>query len=138
MQIRDWLHVTDHCEAIKCVLERGKIGETYCIGGNNEQPNLHIVHRICDLVDQRLGQAAGTARNQIRHVEDRPGHDRRYAIDANKIQQELGWRPRFEFDSVLPSVVDWYMDSREWVDNIRSGEYLRFYDEQYGKRLGEK
>ena len=96
-QVRDWLHVRDHCEALRAVLERGGVGQTYCIGGNNEQPNIAIVEQVCDLVDARLGRPQGSSRGLIRNVQDRPGHDRRYAIDAGKIERELGWKPRFEF-----------------------------------------
>jgi len=135
MQVRDWLHVQDHCEALRIVLERGTIGQTYCIGGHNEQPNLRIVQIVCDLVDQRLARTPGTARNLIRHVEDRPGHDRRYAINADKMRSEFGWVPRFEFTRALGDVVDWYLSNDHWVSAIRSGEYLRFYEKQYAGRL---
>jgi dTDP-glucose 4,6-dehydratase len=135
LQVRDWLHVGDHCDALLGVLERGAVGETYCIGGGNQQPNLEIVTTICDLVDERLARPAGTARRLIRHVADRPGHDRRYAIDARKIAREIGWRPRRELTSALSEVVDWYLTHGEWVGMIRSGEYRRFYTEQYGDRL---
>lgn len=135
MQVRDWLHVQDHCEALRVVLERGTVGETYCIGGHNEQPNLRIVQTICDLLDERLGRAPGTTRKSIRHVEDRPGHDRRYAIDADKMRREFGWAPRFEFTRALGEVVDWYLAHSDWVRAIRSGEYLRFYEQQYARRL---
>jgi dTDP-glucose 4,6-dehydratase len=135
MQIRDWLHVVDHCEAVRLVLEKGRVGETYCIGGDNELANITIVERICDLIDERTGRQPGASRRLIRHVEDRPGHDRRYAIDAGKIRAELGWRPRLAFESALADVVDWYLENRAWVETIRSGEYLRFYEDQYGGRL---
>ena len=134
-QIRDWLHVQDHCEALRAVLERGSVGQTYCIGGNNEQPNIAIVEQVCDLVDDRLGRPQGTGRALIRYVQDRPGHDRRYAIDAGKIERELGWKPRFEFGDGLGEIVDWYLSHRDWVEAIRSGEYLRYYKEQYAHRL---
>ena len=135
LQVRDWLHVRDHCEALRVILERGIAGETYCIGGNNEQPNIRIVETICDLVDQRVGRPEGTARRLVRHVEDRPGHDRRYAIDANKLKSELGWSPRFEFQTALSDVVDWYLSHDLWVATIRSGEYLGFYAQQYAHRI---
>jgi dTDP-glucose 4,6-dehydratase len=134
-QVRDWLHVVDHCEALALVLARGRPGETYCIGGANERANIDLVQHLCDLVDARLGRPAGTARRLIRHVEDRPGHDRRYAINAGKIGRELGWRPRFAFEAALGDVVDWYLEHRDWVDAIRSGDYRTFYDRQYGRRL---
>lgn len=135
LQIRDWLHVHDHCEALRAVLERGVAGETYCIGGNNQQANLHIVETICDLVDERLGRQRGAARQLIRHVEDRPGHDRRYAIDAAKMQRELGWSPRSEFTAALAEVVDWYLTHDQWISTIRSGDHMRFYEQQYSRRL---
>ena len=138
MQIRDWLHVEDHCEALLTVLDKGRLGETYCIGGNNEQANINIVHLICDLVENRLGLSRGTSRNLIRHVEDRLGHDRRYAIDARKIEQELGWSPRFNFEAALTEVVDWYLEQKDWISSIRTGEYLKFYEKQYGQRLKEE
>jgi len=109
MQVRDWLHVQDHCEALRMVLDQGVIGQTYCIGGHNEQPNLHIVQTVCDLVDQRLGRQAGTARKLIRHVEERPGHDRRYSINAGKMRSQLGWAPRFDFTRALGEAVDWFL-----------------------------
>jgi len=117
------------------VIERGVDGETYCIGGSNQQTNLHVLQRICDLVDQRLGRCSGTAPALICRVDDRLGHDRLYAIDASKIRRQLGWAPRFEFESALGDVVDWYHTNDEWVRTIRSGEYLRFYEQQYGHRL---
>ena len=135
MQVRDWLHVQDHCEALQIVLDRGVVGETYCVGGDNQQPNLRIVETICDLVDQRLSRPRGTARALLRHVVDRPGHDRRYAIDAGKLRREFGWAPRFEFHSALGDVVDWYLAHGEWIQAIRSGDYLRFYEQQYAQRL---
>ncbi len=135
MQVRDWLHVQDHCEALRLVLKKGAPGETYCIGGANEQPNLNIVHLVCDLVDARLSRAPNTSRALIRHVTDRLGHDRRYAIDIAKIRRELGWTPRFAFEAALGDTVDWYLSNRAWIESIRSGEYLRFYEEQYSRRL---
>lgn len=135
LQIRDWLHVQDHCEALYALLDRGLAGATYCIGGNNELANLRIVETLCDLVDARLKRPDGTARRLIRHVEDRPGHDRRYAIDAGKMRRELGWEPRQEFNAALAAVVDWYLAHESWVTSIRSGEYLQFYEQQYARRL---
>jgi dTDP-glucose 4,6-dehydratase len=135
LQVRDWLHVDDHCDALLQVLERGTVGETYCIGGGNQRPNIALVETICDLVDGRLKRPAGTARRSIRHVADRPGHDRRYAIDNRKIGHELGWRPRRDLAGALPEVVDWYLDHGDWHEAIRSGEYRHFYAEQYRERL---
>ena len=116
LQIRDWLHVQDHCDALLAVLDRGTPGQTYCIGGNNERTNLSVVETICDVVDAELGRRPGTARALIRHVKDRPGHDRRYAIDCSRMQRELGWTPRRKFDSSLAEAVRWYLAHREWVD----------------------
>lgn len=135
LQTRDWLHVQDHCDALRLVLERGSVGETYCIGGGDIPTNLDIVTTVCDLVDKRLERRPGTARALIRHVEDRPGHDRRYAVDSRKIRRELGWSPHRTLAATLPEIVDWYLTNRDWVATIRSGEYLRFYHEQYGRRL---
>ena len=131
---RDWLHVEDHCEALLLVIQGGKPGETYAIGGENERPNLEIVRQLCTVVDKFLGQAPGTAAKLIQHVKDRPGHDRRYAINPAKMRSELGWRPRRNFDNSLRDVVQWYLDHREWAEAIRSGEYKEFYDRQYGGR----
>jgi dTDP-glucose 4,6-dehydratase len=133
-QVRDWLHVEDHCEALLAVLERGVPGETYVAGGNNERANLDVVHGICDAVDALEGRAAGATRKLIRHVTDRPGHDRRYAIDAGKIRRELGWSPRHVFERSLPALVSWYRGHKAWADDIRSGQYLHYYAQQYGKR----
>jgi dTDP-glucose 4,6-dehydratase len=135
LQQRDWLHVHDHCEALQAVLERGVVGETYCIGGGDQRVNLDVVMLICDLVDARLSRPARTSRRLIRHVTDRPAHDRRYAIDATKTRRELDWRPRRALEAALPSVVDWYVANTSWVDAIRTGEYLRYYQQQYGQRL---
>ena len=135
LQVRDWLHVQDHCAALLAVVERGVAGETYCIGGNNQQRNLAVVETICDLVDQQLGRKPGTARGLIRHVTDRPGHDRRYSIDCNKARRELGWTPQHTFQSALAEVVQWYLANAGWVDAIRSGEYMQFYERQYRHRL---
>jgi dTDP-glucose 4,6-dehydratase len=135
LQVRDWLHVADHCDALLTILEAGKAGETYLIGGKNERNNLEMVHRICDAVDAVAARPNGTARALIKHVADRPGHDRRYAIDASKLRRELGWSPRHTFDAALPDLVRWYKEHKPWADDIRSGHYLKFYEEQYGKRL---
>jgi dTDP-glucose 4,6-dehydratase len=135
MQVRDWLFVQDHCEALLAVISKGEPGQTYCVGGNNEQTNIALVHRICDLVDLQTGRIAGTSRQLIRHVHDRPGHDRRYAINNDKMRRELGWRPRHEFEATLPKVVEWYLNNIDWINRIRTGEYRRFYAEQYASRL---
>lgn len=133
--IRDWLYVMDHCEAIVKVLEKGMLGETYNIGGNEERQNIDIVHFLCDLLDERLERSAATSsRKLIRFVTDRPGHDRRYAIDATKIRKKLGWSPRFRFEEALEATVDWYMTHMEWVESVRSGEYRKWIEINYGNR----
>ncbi|MFZ5632075.1 MAG: dTDP-glucose 4,6-dehydratase [Bacillota bacterium] len=124
-QIRDWIHVQDHCEALLAVLERGKAGQAYNIGGNNELTNLEVVQMICDQVDRVTGNPPGTSRKLIRHVADRPGHDRRYAVDSSKLQGELGWRPRYRLDTFLPELIQWYMDHKDWVDAVRTYEDSR-------------
>jgi dTDP-glucose 4,6-dehydratase len=135
LQVRDWLHVQDHCAALLATLERGVAGQTYCLGGGNQLLNLSVVETICDLVDRQLGRQPGTARGLIRHVADRPGHDRRYSIDCRKAQRELGWTPQHTFETALADVVQWYLANTGWVDAIRSGEYMQFYERQYRHRL---
>ncbi|MCU0708046.1 MAG: dTDP-glucose 4,6-dehydratase [Pirellula sp.] len=125
LNVRDWLFVEDHCRAISMVLENGRLGNTYNIGGDSERSNIHIVHSICDLVDEFLGREAGTSRKLIRFVQDRPGHDRRYAIDATKIQSELGWKPSVYLEEGLRKTVQWYLNERSWVDRVSSGDYRR-------------
>jgi len=133
--VRDWLYVIDHCEALIRVLESGKPGETYNIGGGTEKQNIEIVHRLCDLMDKRLERKKdNSSHNLIQFVSDRPGHDRRYAIDASKIRSELGWSPRFTFDIALEETVEWYMNHMEWVEYIMSGEYQNWIEANYSKR----
>lgn len=133
-QIRDWLYVGDHCAAIRRVLEGGRLGEVYNIGGWNEMPNLTIVHTLCDLLDAARPKSSGSYRDQITYVTDRPGHDRRYAIDARKIERELGWRPAETFDSGIRKTVQWYLDNAEWVAHVTSGAYRQWTDTNYGNR----
>jgi dTDP-glucose 4,6-dehydratase len=123
--VRDWLFVDDHCRAITAVLERGRLGQTYNIGGDSERSNLQIVLGICDLVDEFLKREPGSSRNLIRYVKDRPGHDRRYAIDASKIQSELGWKPTLQLEEGLRKTVGWYLNEKSWVDRVSSGAYRR-------------
>ncbi|MES2878616.1 MAG: dTDP-glucose 4,6-dehydratase [Pseudomonadota bacterium] len=132
-QIRDWLYVTDHCSAIRRVLEAGQLGEVYNIGGWNEKPNLDIVHIVCALLDELKPRADGKPyKDQITYVTDRPGHDRRYAIDARKIEQQLGWRPVETFESGIRKTVQWYLNNPEWVANVQSGGYRDWVAQQYG------
>jgi len=130
-QVRDWLYVSDHCTAIRRVLEAGKPGETYNIGGWNEKTNLSVVHTLCDLLDQLQPKASGSYRDQIKYVTDRPGHDRRYAIDARKIEKELGWKPAETFETGLRKTVAWYLGNDEWVAQVQSGDYLKWVALQY-------
>jgi dTDP-glucose 4,6-dehydratase len=135
-QIRDWLYVKDHCSAIRRVLEAGQLGETYNVGGWNEKPNLHVVHTICSILDQ-LRPKAGAAgaenkyASQITYVKDRPGHDRRYAIDASKLERELGWRPAETFETGIQKTVQWYLDNQEWTEGVLSGSYRDWVKKQY-------
>jgi dTDP-glucose 4,6-dehydratase len=136
--VRDWLFVGDHCAAIRTVLERGRAGETYNIGGNSEKKNLDVVHTICDLVDEMSpNPAIGPRRKLLTFVQDRPGHDRRYAIDATKISRELGWGPAEQFESGLRRTVQWYLDNLAWVENVRTGAYLQWIEQNYGERLAQ-
>ena len=131
-QIRDWLYVKDHCAAIRCVLAQGRLGETYNVGGWNEMPNLDIVHTVCDLLDELKPRADSFSyRTQIAFVTDRPGHDRRYAIDASKIHRELGWRPAETFASGIRKTVQWYLDNPDWVAQVQSGAYRDWVAKQY-------
>ena len=132
MQVRDWLYVKDHCSAIRCVLEGGRLGETYNVGGWNEKPNLEIVRTVCALLDELRPRSDGQPyASQITYVKDRPGHDRRYAIDARKIERELGWKPAETFESGIRKTVQWYLDHPEWVTNVQSGSYRQWVQAQY-------
>jgi len=129
--VRDWLYVRDHCSAIREVLARGRLGETYNVGGWNEKTNLDVVHTLCDLLDELKPRAAGSYRDQISFVKDRPGHDRRYAIDARKLEQELGWKPAETFETGLRKTVQWYLDNQAWVQDVVSGDYRNWVAKQY-------
>ncbi|WP_406821282.1 dTDP-glucose 4,6-dehydratase [Pseudomonas sp. KnCO4] len=132
-QIRDWLYVKDHCSAIRRVLEAGQVGEVYNVGGWNEMPNLGIVQRVCELLDELRPRADGQPyANQISFVTDRPGHDRRYAIDARKIERELGWKPAETFESGIRKTVAWYLANQQWVDGVMNGSYRDWVAQQYG------
>ncbi|MFC0350949.1 dTDP-glucose 4,6-dehydratase [Undibacterium danionis] len=133
-QVRDWLYVSDHCAAIRRVLEAGRPGETYNIGGWNEKTNMNVVHSICDLLDELQPKVSGSYRDQIRHVKDRPGHDKRYAIDARKIERELGWKPAESFETGLRKTVSWYLANDAWTEQVLSGEYKNWIDLQYQEK----
>ena len=136
-QVRDWLYVKDHCSAIRRVLEAGALGETYNVGGWNEKTNLNIVHTVCDLLDEMAPRAqGGSYREQITHVKDRPGHDRRYAIDARKIERELGWKPAETFDTGIRKTIAWYLANEAWVRDVQSGGYRDWVAAQYGAQGG--
>ncbi len=133
--VRDWLYVEDHAKAIDLVFHKGKIGETYNIGAENEWRNIDLVHKIGQIVDELLGRPQGYYEKFITFVKDRPGHDFRYALDTTKIRTELGWKPTTSFEDALKHTIKWYLTNKEWVNRVRSGEYAKYYQEQYGERL---
>jgi dTDP-glucose 4,6-dehydratase len=134
--VRDWIYVEDHCEALLTVLEKGNPGESYNIGGNCEKQNKEIVHLICDILDDKLGILNDQPRRSlIRYVADRPGHDRRYAVDTRKIQQDLGWKPNVSFEEGIQRTIEWYLNHPKWIQEILNGTYMDYYKEQYGARL---
>lgn len=128
---RDWLYVLDHARAIKLVFEKGRKKETYNIGGFNEWQNLDLVNLLCNVMDRKLGREEGTSQDLITYVKDRPGHDKRYAIDATKINKELDWKPSVTFEEGLEKTIDWYLTNEEWLKNVTSGEYENYYEKQY-------
>ncbi len=132
--VRDWLWVEDHVNAIDLIYHSGKTGETYNIGGNNEWKNIDLVKQLCRIMDIKLGRAKGESEKLITFVKDRAGHDLRYAIDSGKLQKELGWSPSLQFEEGLEKTVDWYLKNEKWLNNITSGEYQKYYDNQYVKR----
>lgn len=132
--VRDWLYVNDHARAIDTIFHTGKQGEKYNIGGFNEWKNIDIVHLLCGLMDKKLNRAPGDSAKLITYVKDRAGHDLRYAIDATKLNKELGWTPSLQFEEGLEKTVDWYLKNQEWVKEITSGDYQKYYNEQYNKR----
>jgi dTDP-glucose 4,6-dehydratase len=134
MNVRDWLYVADHCAAIRTVLEQGRPGEIYNVGGWNEMPNIEIVKTVCALLDEMRPDPAGSYARLVTYVKDRPGHDRRYAIDASKIHRELGWKPAETFDTGIRKTVRWYLDNMAWVERVASGAYRKWVDENYGER----
>jgi dTDP-glucose 4,6-dehydratase len=134
-QIRDWLYVKDHCSAIRRVLEAGRVGEVYNVGGWNEKPNLDVVHTLCVILDELSPRADGKPyKDQITYVKDRPGHDRRYAIDAGKIERELGWKPAETFETGIRKTVQWYLDNQDWVSHVQSGDYRKWVEKNYAGR----
>ena len=134
-QIRDWLYVKDHCGAIRRVLEAGRVGETYNVGGWNEKANLDVVHTLCTILDELSPRSDGKPyKAQITYVKNRPGHDRRYAIDASKIERELGWKPAETFETGIRKTVQWYLDNQAWVAKVTSGSYRQWLDRNYGAR----
>ena len=134
-QVRDWLYVKDHCAAIREVLARGRVGETYNVGGWNEKPNLEIVHTVCALLDEMCPDAAGPYKRRITYVTDRPGHDRRYAIDARKLERELGWKPAETFETGIRKTVRWYLDHADWIARVQSGAYRDWVATHYADRV---
>jgi dTDP-glucose 4,6-dehydratase len=135
LQIRDWIYVKDHCAAILEILNRGRIGETYCIGGGNEKTNIEIVQTICDILDDLHPRADGNSyTSQIAHVTDRPGHDRRYAINFDKLKHELGWVPRQPFKTDLRETVQWYLSNQEWINGVMKENYTDWIDLNYSGR----
>ncbi|MBS1916837.1 MAG: dTDP-glucose 4,6-dehydratase [Bacteroidetes bacterium] len=132
--VRDWLYVDDHARAIDTIFHNGKIGEKYNVGGFNEWKNIDIVHLLCRIMDKKLNRAEGESAKLITFVKDRPGHDLRYAIDATKLNKELGWKPSLQFEEGLEKTVDWYLKNEDWVNDVTSGNYQKYYEQQYAKR----
>lgn len=132
--VRDWLYVLDHARAIDVIFHNGKDGETYNIGGNNEWTNIDLIYLLCKIMDKKLNRPTGTSEKLITFVKDRAGHDLRYAIDSSKLQRELGWSPSLQFEEGLEKTVDWYLANEEWLQNVVSGEYEKFYQKQYVQR----
>jgi dTDP-glucose 4,6-dehydratase len=132
---RDWLYVKDHARAIDAIFHKGKVSDTYNIGGFNEWQNIELVKLLCKMMDEKLGNSPGTSDVLITYVKDRPGHDKRYAIDATKISNELGWKPSVTFEQGLRETIDWYLQNQDWLKHVTTGEYQRYYEDQYHHRL---
>ncbi len=132
--VRDWLWVNDHARAIDVIFHQGKTGETYNIGGHNEWKNIDLIKLLCKIMDKKLGRPEGTSEQLITYVKDRAGHDKRYAIDATKLKNELGWEPSLQFEEGLEKTVDWYLENEDWLNNVTSGEYQNYYEKQYHQR----
>jgi len=131
VNVRDWLYVKDHASAIDQIFHNGKLGETYNIGGHNEWKNIDLINELCKQMDDKLGREKGSSENLITYVTDRAGHDHRYAIDASKIQKELGWKPSLQFEEGLGETIDWYLENIQWLENVTSGNYKKYYKEMY-------
>ena len=131
VNVRDWLYVVDHARAIDDIFHKGRSGETYNIGGHNEWKNIDLIHMLIKLTDEKLGRAEGTSLSLITYVKDRAGHDMRYAIDATKIKDELGWEPSLQFEEGLSKTIDWYLENKEWLENVTSGAYAKYYEKNY-------
>ncbi|MBT8231068.1 MAG: GDP-mannose 4,6-dehydratase, partial [Bacteroidia bacterium] len=134
INVRDWLYVEDHARAIDDIIHKGKVGETYNIGGHNEWTNIDLIHLLIKLTDQKLGREVGSSKSLITFVTDRAGHDLRYAIDATKLKNDIGWMPSLQFEEGLSKTIDWYLDNTEWLENVVSGRYREFYEKQYANR----
>ncbi len=134
LNVRDWLYVEDHARAIDLIYQKGKDGQTYNIGGNNERQNIDIVRTLCRIMDRKLGRGEGESEKLITYVTDRAGHDFRYAIDSSRLQNELNWRPEVKFDEGFEKTVDWYLDNQKWLDEVTSGDYLKYYEKMYQGR----
>lgn len=132
--VRDWLYVIDHARAIDVIFHKGKDGETYNIGGHNEWTNIDLIKLLCQVMDEKLGREKGSSEKLITYVKDRAGHDLRYAIDSSKLQRKLGWVPSLQFEEGIRLTIDWYLNNQQWLDEVTSGNYLKYYEEQYVKR----
>ena len=132
--IRDWLWVNDHADAIDVIFHNGKQGDTYNIGGNNEWQNIELIKFLCKIMDEKLGREEGSSEKLITYVKDRSGHDQRYAIDATKLKNDLGWSPSIKFEDGLENTVQWYLDNEDWLNNVTSGDYKKYYNRQYNAR----
>jgi len=132
--VRDWLYVVDHARAIDMIFHTGRDGETYNIGGNNEWTNIDLIRKLCEVMDGKLNREPGTSASLITFVKDRAGHDMRYAIDSSKLMNELGWEPSLQFEEGIEKTVDWYLANEEWLNNVVSGDYQKYYDDMYDKR----